>query len=94
LVQLIRRSSGPTVHIQLDQFVLPVTEKEEEDMKEHTRKVKPTYFVKSPENFKNQNLNSSLSDKEASDEENVTNPYEVESLFLYLLDLISYFFSV
>ncbi|CAK5074900.1 unnamed protein product [Meloidogyne enterolobii] len=76
--ELIRRSSGPTVHIQLDQFVLPVTEKEEEDMKEHTRKVKPTYFVKSPENFKNQNLNSSLSDKEASDEENVTNPYEVE----------------
>nr|CAD2204687.1 unnamed protein product [Meloidogyne enterolobii] len=47
--ELIRRSSGPTVHIQLDQFVLPVTEKEEEDMKEHTRKVKPTYFVKMSE---------------------------------------------
>ena len=52
-------------------------------MKEHTRKVKPTYFVKTPGNHKSQNLNSSISDKEATDEENETNPYELESKFLF-----------
>ncbi|KAF7640352.1 3'-5' exonuclease domain-containing protein [Meloidogyne graminicola] len=46
-------------------------------MKEHTRKVKPTYFVKSPGFSKIQPTNSSP-EKEFIEEENNSNPYETE----------------
>ncbi|KAF7640353.1 3'-5' exonuclease domain-containing protein [Meloidogyne graminicola] len=75
--ELIRRSSGSSIDFQLDQFILPITEQEEEAMKEHTRKVKPTYFVKSPGFSKIQPTNSSP-EKEFIEEENNSNPYETE----------------
>lgn len=87
---MIRRSSGSSIDFQLDQFILPITEQEEEAMKEHTRKVKPTYFVKSPGFSKIQPTNSSP-EKEFIEEENNSNPYETESLCFKIFLLLRFF---